>query len=38
MQSPPLLSILMPAYNEVNTIQEIIKRVEAVDLGDVRKE
>src|SRR5262245_58339300 len=38
MQSPPLLSILMPVYNEANTIHEIIKRVEAVDLGDVRKE
>src|SRR5262247_207063 len=38
MQSPPLLSILMAVYNEVNSIQEIIKRVEAVDLGDIRKE
>ena len=38
MQSPPLLSILIPVYNEANTIQEIIKRVEAVDLGGVRKE
>src|SRR5262245_38025533 len=38
MQNPPLLSILMPVYNEVNTIQEIVKRVEAVDLGGVRKE
>ena len=38
MQSPPLLSILMPVYNEANTIQEVINRVEAVDLGDVRKE
>src|SRR5262245_1702194 len=38
MQSTSLLSILMPVYNEVNTIQEIIKRVEAVDLGDVQKE
>ncbi|HZF37396.1 MAG TPA: glycosyltransferase family 2 protein [Blastocatellia bacterium] len=38
MQSPPLLSILMPVYNEANTIHEIIKRIEAVDLGDVRKE
>jgi glycosyltransferase involved in cell wall biosynthesis len=28
----------MPAYNEASTIQEIIKRVEAVDLGNVRKE
>jgi glycosyltransferase involved in cell wall biosynthesis len=38
MQIPPLLSILMPAYNEVRTIKEIIMRVEDVDLGDVRKE
>jgi len=28
----------MPVYNEGNTIREIIKRIEAVDLGDVRKE
>ncbi|MCI0391786.1 MAG: glycosyltransferase family 2 protein [Acidobacteria bacterium] len=38
MQSPPLLSILMPVFNEVQTIKEIINRVDAVDLGDVRKE
>ncbi|HEX5080457.1 MAG TPA: glycosyltransferase family 2 protein [Blastocatellia bacterium] len=38
MQNHPLLSILMPVYNEANTINEIIKRVEEVDLGDVRKE
>jgi glycosyltransferase involved in cell wall biosynthesis len=38
MHNPPLLSILMPVYNEANTIHEIINRVEAVDLGDVRKE
>ena len=38
MQSPPLLSVLIPVYNEANTIHEIIKRVEALDLGDVRKE
>jgi len=38
MQNPPLLSILMPVYNEANTIREIIKRIEAADLGDVRKE
>jgi glycosyltransferase involved in cell wall biosynthesis len=28
----------MPVYNEANTIHEIIKRIDAVDLGDVRKE
>jgi glycosyltransferase involved in cell wall biosynthesis len=38
MQNPPLLSILMPVYNEAATIHEIIARVEAVNLGDVRKE
>ncbi len=38
MQNPPLLSILMPVYNEVSTIHEIISRVEAADLGQVRKE
>ena len=38
MQNPPLLSILMPVYNEANTIHEIITRVEAVDLGNLRKE
>lgn len=38
MQNPPLLSILMPVYDEAKTIREIIKRVEAADLGAVRKE
>ncbi len=38
MQTPALLSILMPVYNEVATIDEIIAKVEAVNLGDVRKE
>ena len=38
MQNPPLLSILMPVYNEASTIYEIISRVEAADLGQVRKE
>jgi glycosyltransferase involved in cell wall biosynthesis len=38
MDSPPLLSILMPAYNEAPTIREIIRRVESVDLGNVHKE
>src|SRR5215471_289188 len=33
-----LLSILMPVYNEANTISEIIKRIEDVDMGDVHKE
>jgi glycosyltransferase involved in cell wall biosynthesis len=38
MQKPPLLSILMPVYNEAKTVQEIMARVEASDIGDVRKE
>jgi glycosyltransferase involved in cell wall biosynthesis len=38
MQDHPILSILMPVYNEANTIHEIIKRIEEVELGDVRKE
>src|SRR5262249_34230627 len=38
MQNPPLLSILMPVYNEAATLHEIIARVEAVNLGQVRKE
>jgi glycosyltransferase involved in cell wall biosynthesis len=38
MQNPPLLSILMPVYNEAKTIHEIIKKVEDADIGDVRKE
>ncbi len=38
MQNPPLLSILMPVYNEAKTIHEIIQKVEAANIGDVRKE
>jgi glycosyltransferase involved in cell wall biosynthesis len=38
MQNPPLLSILMPVYNEAKTVHEIIKRIEMVDLGHVSKE
>ena len=32
------LSILIAAYNEKNTIEEIIRRVKAVDLGPMNKE
>lgn len=32
------LSIVVPVYNERNTIQEILRRVRSVDLGDIRKE
>ncbi len=38
MRPSPLLSILMPVYNESATLHEIIRRVESVNLGDVRKE
>ncbi len=32
------LSIIVPVYNERNTVREILRRVKAVDLGDVEKE
>ncbi|MBK5091886.1 MAG: glycosyltransferase family 2 protein [Actinobacteria bacterium] len=32
------LSIIIPAYNERNTIKEILRRVRAVDLGEIEKE
>jgi len=32
------LSVIIPVYNERNTIQEIIRRVRAVDLGEIQKE
>lgn len=32
------LSIVIPCYNEKGTILELLKRVQAVDLGDVEKE
>ena len=32
------LSIIIPAYNEARTIQQIIEKVKAVDLGAVEKE
>ncbi len=32
------LSIIIPVYNERNTIQEILRRVRAVDLGEMAKE
>lgn len=32
------LSVIMPVYNERNTIQEILRRVRSVDLGEMAKE
>jgi len=32
------LSIIIPVYNEKNTIKELLKRIDAVDLGKVSKE
>lgn len=32
------LSIVIPVYNEKNTIREIIRRVEVSDVGDIQKE
>ncbi|MGD9124363.1 MAG: glycosyltransferase family 2 protein [Desulfarculaceae bacterium] len=33
-----LLTIVMPVYNEEQFLEEIIKRVQAVDLGDIERE
>jgi len=33
-----LLSIVMPCYNEVQFLREIVRRVQAVDLGEVERE
>ncbi len=32
------LSIIIPAFNEKNTIEEIVRRVKSVDLGNIQKE
>ena len=32
------MSIIVPVFNERNTIQEIIRRVRSVDLGEIKKE
>lgn len=34
----PKLSIIIPVYNERNTILEILNRIEAVNLGEINKE
>ena len=33
-----VLSIVIPAYNESGTIAKILKKVEDVDLGQIKKE
>ena len=38
MQKTPLLSVLIPVYNEAKTLREIISRVDAVDIGGLHKE
>ncbi|MFA6518502.1 MAG: glycosyltransferase family 2 protein [Candidatus Shapirobacteria bacterium] len=38
MKSIKRLSIVIPVYNEENTIEKIIKRVADVDLGEIKKE
>lgn len=39
MKSPiTMLSIIIPAYNEENTIQDILEKVMEVDLGEIKKE
>lgn len=32
------LSIIIPVYNEKNTIEEVIRRVDIIDLGEIEKE
>ena len=32
------LSIIVPVFNERNTIQEILRRIRSVDLGEIKKE
>lgn len=34
----PTLSIVIPVYNELNTWRELVRRVEAVDLGSVQRQ
>lgn len=38
LQSPFKLSIIIPVYNEESTVGEVIERVLAVELGEIRKE
>lgn len=32
------LSIIIPVYNEIKTLKEILRRIESVDLGNIKKE
>ena len=34
----PRLSIIVPVYNEAQTIEQVLDKVESIDLGDVEKE
>ncbi len=38
MQKSPLLSVLIPVYNEAKTLREIISRVDAAPIGGLEKE
>jgi glycosyltransferase involved in cell wall biosynthesis len=38
MQKTPLLSVLIPVYNEAKTLRELISRVDAVNIGGLQKE
>jgi glycosyltransferase involved in cell wall biosynthesis len=33
-----ILSIIVPVYNEAGTIKELLRRINSVDLGDIKKE
>lgn len=35
---PHRLSIIVPVYNEAQTIEQVLDRVDDIDLGDVEKE
>ena len=38
MTKKQVLSVIIPAFNEENTIREILQRVLAIDLHDIDKE
>ena len=33
MSASPTLSIIIPAYNELNTLEEVVRRVAQVEIG-----